>query len=71
MGLRRPRCGAGRVPDPREWSRAAPAARSYVDALDRGEAADGLAAAMQAASREITIMLAPALGAASASPKAA
>jgi hypothetical protein len=43
----------------------------YVDALDRGEAADGLAAAMQAASREITIMLARALGAASASPKAA
>jgi hypothetical protein len=43
----------------------------YVGALDRGEAADGLAAAMQAASREITIMLAPALGAASASPKAA
>lgn len=45
--------------------------RSYIDALGLGHGAGGLAAAMHAASREITIMLAPARRPASASPKAA
>ena len=44
---------------------------TYIDARGFGDAADGLAAAMHAASREITVMLAPALGPANASPKAA
>jgi len=42
-----------------------------IDARGFGDAAGGLAAAMHAASREITVMLAPALGPVSASPKAA
>ena len=44
---------------------------TYVDARGPGDAADGLATAMHAASREITVMLAPALGPAVASPKVA
>jgi hypothetical protein len=44
---------------------------TLMDALGVGDAADGLAAAMHAASREITVMLAPALQPANASPKAA
>jgi len=44
---------------------------TYIEALDLGDRADGLAAAINAASREITVMLAPALGPANASPKAA
>lgn len=44
---------------------------TYMDAFGLGDAADGLAAAMHAASREITVMLASALGPANASPKAA
>jgi hypothetical protein len=43
----------------------------YMDAVSRCDAAGGLAAAMQAASREITIMLAPVLGPANAGPKTA
>ena len=42
-----------------------------MDALGLGDAADGLASAMHAASREITVMLAPALGPAAASSKVA
>jgi hypothetical protein len=44
---------------------------TYMDAFGLGDAADGFAAAMHAASREITVMLASTLGPASASPKAA
>jgi SEC-C motif len=44
---------------------------TYIDARASGDAAAGLAAAIHAASREITVMLAPALGPANASPKAA
>jgi len=44
---------------------------TYIDARGLGDTTDGLAAAMHAASREITVMLAPALGPANASPKAA
>jgi hypothetical protein len=43
----------------------------HLDALDLHDRPDGLATAMHAASREITIMLAPAFRPASASPKAA
>lgn len=43
---------------------------TYMDALGVGDAAGGLASAMHAASREITVMLAPALGPTIASPKA-
>ena len=42
-----------------------------IDARGFGDAADGLTAAMHAASREITVMLASALGPANTSPKAA
>ena len=42
-----------------------------IDALGLSDAADGLASAMHAASREITVMLAPALGPAAASSKVA
>lgn len=42
-----------------------------MDALGLGDAADGLASAMHAASREITVSLAPALGPAAASSKVA
>jgi SEC-C motif len=44
---------------------------THIEALGLGDAAGGLAAAMNAASREITVMLAPALRPAHASPKAA
>lgn len=44
---------------------------TYIDARGFGDAAGGLAAAMHAASRQITVMLAPALGPVNASPKAA
>ena len=44
---------------------------TYMEALGLVDAAGGLAAAMHAASREITVMLAPALGPAKASRKAA
>lgn len=45
--------------------------QASIGARGFGDTADDLAAAMQAASREITVMLAPALGPANASPKAA
>jgi SEC-C motif len=44
---------------------------TYMDALGVGDAAGGLASAMHAASREITVMLAPALRPTNARPKAA
>ena len=44
---------------------------AYMDALGLGGAPDGLAAAMDAASREITVMLSSALRPATAGPKAA
>jgi hypothetical protein len=44
---------------------------AYIDARGLADTTDGLAAAMHASSREITVMLAPALGPAKASPKAA
>ena len=73
MALRRPRCGdrSGLSPARAVASCVSCLLEPYVNALGRGGAAGGLAAAMHAASREITIMLAPALGPASASAKAA
>jgi len=44
---------------------------TYMEALGLDDAVGGLAAAMHMASREITVMLAPALGPANISPKAA
>jgi hypothetical protein len=44
---------------------------THIGARGIGDAAGGLAAAMRAASREITVMLAPTLGPVNASPKAA
>ena len=42
-----------------------------MDALGLGAVAAGLASAVNAAAREITVMLAPALGTAAVSPKVA